>query len=122
MAEVIGDDLGSFITNSKNEGSIPPDFPVPYAHTPSFVGSHITGYDNMMKGILSNLTEGKKAETSNGKINFIPGFETYMGNLRELKSLTSLMGVDTTILGDNELYLDSPATGEFPDVPGRHTA
>ena len=118
MAEVIGDDLGAFITNSKNEGSIPAEFPVPYAHTPSFVGSHITGYDNMMKGILSNLTEGKKAETTNGKINFIPGFETYMGNLRELKHLTAAMGVDTTILGDNELYLDSPATGEFQMYQG----
>ena len=121
MAEVIGDDLGAFITNSKNEGSIPLDFPVPYAHTPSFVGSHITGYDNMMKGILSNLTEGKKADTTNGKINFIPGFETYMGNLRELKHLTAALGVNTTILGDNEDYLDSPNDGEYKMYQGGTT-
>jgi nitrogenase molybdenum-iron protein beta chain len=49
MAEVIGDDLGAFITTARNEGVIPHNFPVPYAHTPSFVGSHITGYDNMLK-------------------------------------------------------------------------
>jgi nitrogenase molybdenum-iron protein beta chain len=121
MAEVIGDDLGAFITNSKNEGSVPKDFPVPYAHTPSFVGSHITGYDNMMKGILSNLTEGKKAATTNGKINFIPGFETYMGNLRELKHLTAALGVNTTILGDNEDYLDSPNDGEYKMYQGGTT-
>ena len=48
MAEVIGDDLGSFIGNAKNEGGIPETLPVPFAHTPSFVGSHITGYDNMI--------------------------------------------------------------------------
>ncbi|HBY76459.1 MAG TPA: nitrogenase molybdenum-iron protein subunit beta, partial [Cyanobacteria bacterium UBA11148] len=100
MAEVIGDDLGAFITNAKNQGSVPQEFPVPFAHTPSFVGSHITGYDNMMKGILLNLTEGKKKETTNGKINFIPGFETYVGNLRELKRLTSWLGVKATVLGD----------------------
>jgi nitrogenase molybdenum-iron protein beta chain len=118
MAEVIGDDLSAFIGNAKAEDAIPKDFPVPFAHTPSFVGSHITGYDNMLKGILSNLTEGKKSETVKGKVNLIPGFETYMGNLRELKSLISLLGVDATILADNELYLDSPNTGEFKMYQG----
>lgn len=118
MAEVIGDDLGSFIGNAKNEGAVPQDFPVPAAHTPSFVGSHITGYDNMLKSILSNLTEGKKTETVKGKVNFIPGFETYMGNLRELKNLISLLGVDATVLADNEMYLDSPNNGEFQMYQG----
>lgn len=113
MAEVIGDDLGAFITTSKNQGSVPADFPVPFAHTPSFVGSHITGYDNMMKGILTTLTAGKKKETTNGTINFIPGFETYIGNFRELKSLTKALGVNATILADNEDYLDSPNDGTY---------
>jgi nitrogenase molybdenum-iron protein beta chain len=113
MAEVIGDDLGSFITTSKNQGSVPAEFPVPFAHTPSFVGSHITGYDNMMKAVLNTLTAGKKKETTNGTINFIPGFETYMGNFRELKSLTKALGVNATILADNEDYLDSPNDGQY---------
>ena len=47
MAEVIGDDLDAFIKTAKQKGSIPEEFRVPFAHTPSFVGSHITGYDNM---------------------------------------------------------------------------
>ncbi|MCS6813145.1 MAG: nitrogenase molybdenum-iron protein subunit beta [Cyanobacteria bacterium] len=118
MAEVIGDDLQAFIKASKDEGSVPQDFPVPYAHTPSFVGSHITGYDNMMKGILVNLTEGKKQETTNGRINFIPGFETYIGNLREIKRIANLMGIDYTLLADNSEYLDSPNTGEYNMYPG----
>lgn len=118
MAEVIGDDLGAFITNAKNAGSIPKDFPVPFAHTPSFVGSHITGYDNMMKGILSYLSEGKKKEQTNGKINFIPGFDTYVGNNRELKRMLGLMGVDYTILSDSSDYFDSPNNGEYQMYPG----
>ncbi|MBN8562855.1 MAG: nitrogenase molybdenum-iron protein subunit beta [Leptolyngbya sp. UWPOB_LEPTO1] len=118
MAEVIGDDLQAFIKTSKERGSVPEEFPVPYAHTPSFVGSHITGYDNMMKGILTTLTEGKKAETTNGKINFIPGFETYVGNLREVKRLAEVMGVDYTLLADNSDYLDSPNNGEYNMYPG----
>lgn len=118
MAEVIGDDLNGFIGNAKNAGSVPQDYPVPYAHTPSFVGSHILGYDNMMKGILSCLTEGKKQETTNGKLNFIPGFETYTGNLRELKRILGVFGIDYTLLADNSEYLDSPNTGDYVMYPG----
>ena len=57
MAEVIGDDLNSFIANAKEKGLIPEDFPIPFAHTPSFVGSHITGYANQMVAILRYMTE-----------------------------------------------------------------
>ena len=121
MAEVIGDDLGSFITNSKNEGAVPQDFPVPFAHTPSFVGSHITGYDNMLKGILIALTDGKKTETDNGKINFIPGFDPYIGNIRDLKDILSSMDVPSTILADNAESFDSPNLGEFKMYNGGTT-
>ncbi len=118
MAEVIGDDLGAFITNAKNAGAVPKELPVPFAHTPSFVGSHITGYDNMMKGILSNLTDGKKKSKSNGKLNVIPGFDTYTENNREIKRMLGLMGIDYTILSDNSDYLDSPNNGQFDMYPG----
>ncbi len=116
MAEVIGDDLGAFIKQAKEKGKIPPELPVPFAHTPSFVGSHITGYDNMMKGILAYLT-GRKA-APNGKINIIPGFDTYTGNIREIKRLLDLMGVKYTVLADISDVLDSPNVGEYVMYPG----
>jgi len=56
MAEVIGDDLNAFIGNSKKEGHIPQEFPTPFAHNPSFVGSHTTGWDNMFEGIQRYFT------------------------------------------------------------------
>ena len=59
MAEVIGDDLNAFIETSKEKGSVPEDFDVPFAHTPAFVGSHVTGYDNAMKGVLEHFWDGK---------------------------------------------------------------
>jgi nitrogenase molybdenum-iron protein beta chain len=121
MAEVIGDDLSAFIKTSKEKGSIPETFPVPFAHTPSFVGSHITGYDNMLKGILTTLTEGKKKETTNGKLNFIPGFDTYINNNRELSRILSLFGIDNTILVDNSSTFDSPNEGEFVMYQGNTT-
>ncbi len=121
MAEVIGDDIGSFITTSKQEGHVPEDLPVPFAHTPSFVGSHITGYDNMLKSILTTLAKDKKAETTNGKFNFNLGFDPYIGNVRELKRILGLFGIDYTILSDNSDAFDSPNTGEFKMYNGLTT-
>ncbi len=113
MAEVIGDDLHGFIQNARAKGSVPEDFDVPYAHTPAFVGSHITGYDNALKGIVSHFWEGKE-RTPNTKINFIGGFDGYtVGNLREVKRMFDLMGVEYTILADNSDVWDTPADGEF---------
>jgi nitrogenase molybdenum-iron protein beta chain len=113
MAEVIGDDLDSFIKAAKQKGSVPETFDVPFAHTPSFVGSHVTGYDNMMKGILTHFWEGGQRK-ENGKLNFIGGFDGYtVGNLREIKRLLGLMGVDYTVLGDGSDVWDTPTDGEY---------
>ncbi|MBZ0090843.1 MAG: nitrogenase molybdenum-iron protein subunit beta [Burkholderiales bacterium] len=121
MAEVIGDDLNGFISTAREKGSVPADFDVPYAHTPAFVGSHVTGYDNALKGIVSHFWEGKE-RTPNEKINFIGGFDGYtVGNLREIKRIFALMGVDATILADNSDVLDTPADGEFRMYDGGTT-
>ena len=121
MAEVIGDDLNGFIQNAKAKGSVPEDFDVPYAHTPAFVGSHVTGYDNTLKGILTHFWDGKE-RVANGKINFIGGFDGYtVGNLREVKRVFDMMGVEYTILADNSEVWDTPADGEFRMYDGGTT-
>lgn len=113
MAEVIGDDLNAFIATAKEKESIPADFDVPFAHTPAFVGSHVTGYDNMLKGILEHFWKGKEAKP-NGSLNIIPGFDGFaVGNNRELKRVLDLMGVDYTILSDVSDQFDTPSDGEF---------
>jgi nitrogenase molybdenum-iron protein beta chain len=120
MAEVIGDDLNAFIKTSKEKGSVPAEFDVPFAHTPAFVGSHITGYDNVMKGMIEHFWGGKsgtvaKAERQpNNSINFFGGFDGYtVGNLREIKRIFDTMGVDYTIIGDQSDVWDTPTDGEF---------
>ncbi|ABK43711.1 Mo-nitrogenase MoFe protein subunit NifK [Magnetococcus marinus MC-1] len=116
MAEVIGDDLHSFITNAKVKGHVPQDLPVPSAHTPSFVGSHTTGWDGMLEGIIRYFTLDKHESAvvgSNGKINLVPGFETYLGNYRILKRYMEEMDVPYTLLSDPSEVLDTPADGEY---------
>ncbi|MCM2680433.1 nitrogenase molybdenum-iron protein subunit beta [Echinimonas agarilytica] len=116
MAEVIGDDLNAFIGNAKAEGYIPKDFPTPFAHTPSFVGSHTTGWDNMFEGFARYFTlkeMDNKEVGSNGKINLVPGFETYLGNYRVIHRMMQEMGVEYSLLSDPSEVLDTPADGEY---------
>ncbi len=116
MAEVIGDDLNAFIGNAKKAGHIPPEFPTPFAHTPSFVGSHTTGWDNMFEGIQRYFTLNEmddKVVGSNGKLNLVPGFETYLGNYRVLHRMMREMGVGYSLLCDPSEVLDTPADGEY---------
>jgi nitrogenase molybdenum-iron protein beta chain len=124
MAEVIGDDLNAFIRNTKKAGNIPEDYPVPFAHTPSFVGSHVTGWDNMFEGIIRYFTLNimdDKTPGKNGKINIVPGFETYLGNYRVMHRMMKEMGVDYTMLSDPTEVLDTPADGQFRMYAGGTT-
>ncbi|WP_019908854.1 nitrogenase molybdenum-iron protein subunit beta [Paenibacillus sp. HW567] len=120
MAEVIGDDLSSFIGNARIKGAITEEFPVAFCNTPSFVGSHITGYDSMLKGILSYLYERSGAQANPGsgagsgeKLNIMLGFEPYTGNFAEIRKILAAFDTKYTILGDHSGNYDSPATGEY---------
>jgi nitrogenase molybdenum-iron protein beta chain len=124
MAEVIGDDLNAFIGNARKAGHIPEEFPVPFAHTPSFVGSHTTGWDNMFEGFQRFFTLNAMADKvvgSNGKINIVPGFETYLGNFRVMHRMMKEMGVEYSLLSDPTEVLDTPADGEYRMYDGGTT-
>ncbi|MBI5576749.1 MAG: nitrogenase molybdenum-iron protein subunit beta [Deltaproteobacteria bacterium] len=119
MPEIIGDDLTAFIRNARQKGHIPQDFPVAYANTPSFNGSHIHGYDAMLLSILQNLTAGKAVEgRCTGKINFIAGFDANTGNYREYKRIFQAMGIPCAFLADISETFDSPLDGTYRLYPG----
>ncbi|CAM4217349.1 nitrogenase molybdenum-iron protein subunit beta [Vibrio agarivorans] len=124
MAEVIGDDLNAFIGNAKDKGFIPKDVPTPFAHTPSFVGSHLNGWDAMLEGVLRHFTLANKDEHKPGsvnKLNIVPGFETYLGNYRVIKRMLTQMGVEFSMLSDPSEVLDTPADGEYRMYAGGTT-
>ncbi|MFS2225152.1 nitrogenase molybdenum-iron protein subunit beta [Pantoea sp. B65] len=116
MAEVIGDDLQAFIANAKKDGFVAADMPIPYAHTPSFIGSHITGWDNMFEGFARTFTakeQGAYQPGSVASINLVAGFETYLGNFRVLKRMMEQMAVPYSLLSDPSEVLDTPADGHY---------
>lgn len=54
-SETIGDDVSSFMEEIKEEEFFDPNVRVVIASTPSYVGSHITGYDNAVKAIVQSF-------------------------------------------------------------------
>jgi len=118
MAEVIGDDIGAYLGNTKEQGAIPQDFPVALANTPSFKGSHITGYDTMLKGLIDCLATPRQADKINDRLYVVPGFDTYTANLREYKRLLKAMDAPYTLLPDYSDVVDAPNTGTYELYPG----
>ncbi|WP_341674826.1 nitrogenase molybdenum-iron protein subunit beta [Niveibacterium sp. SC-1] len=128
MAEVIGDDLNAFIKTAKEKGSVPSEFDVPFAHTPAFVGSHITGYDNALLGVLKHFWDGKADTTAklervaDESINFIGGFDGFVvGNMKEIKRILDLFEVDYNVLCDPSGSWNTPTDGEFRMYEGGTT-
>jgi nitrogenase molybdenum-iron protein beta chain len=105
--EVIGDDVDG-VVRKLNEGLLQEKYAgrevhlIPI-HTPSFVGSMVTGYDLAVKDIVSYFA--KKGEL-NGKINLITGWAN-PGDVTALKHLLSEMQIDATVLFEIENF-DSP--------------
>lgn len=110
LSETIGDDIRTYITQME----IPEGKYIVYAHTPSYVGSHITGFSNMTSGFIDCLSQATGQR--NGKACIIPGFVN-PGDMREIKRIARLMGVPFTMLPDTSGVLDAPMTGKFEMFP-----
>ena len=79
----------------------------------------------MFEGILRYFTLNTmedKVVGSNGKINIVPGFETYLGNYRVIQRMLKEMGVDYTMLCDPDRGAGHPGRRRVPHVRRRHHA
>ncbi|MCB2307184.1 nitrogenase molybdenum-iron protein subunit beta [Clostridium estertheticum] len=112
LSETIGDDCKTMIFQA--EGDIPEGKYVIHASTPSYVGSHITGFSSMVKAFVTYLSVNSGKE--NGKVNLLPGFVD-PGDMRELKRILSVMGIDNILFPDTSGVLDAPMTGSFEMYP-----
>lgn len=110
LSETIGDDLPTYI----REMEIPEGKMVIHANTPSYVGSHITGFSNMVKGMVEYLS--KNTGEKNGKFNVIPGFVS-PADMKEMKRIFKLMDIPYNMFPDTSGVLDAPNTGKFEMYP-----
>ncbi|WP_413736286.1 Fe-only nitrogenase subunit beta [Sodalis sp. RH21] len=105
--EVIGDDVDG-VVRKLNDELLPQKFPgrevhlIPI-HTPSFVGSMVSGYDVAVRDFVKYFA--KKSEP-NGKLNVVTGWVN-PGDVTALKHLLAAMQIDATVLFEIENF-DSP--------------
>ncbi len=114
LSETIGDDMNQIIGKAKDEGKVPAGKHVIYANTPSYIGSHVTGFSNMVLGMVRGFS-AKSGEKTN-KLNIIPGW-VEPADMREIKRLVKMMGIDSIMFPDTSGVLDAPQTGHYEFYP-----
>lgn len=119
LSEVIGDDIPMIIKKSKEDGSIPDGKTVIHTNTPSFQGSHVTGFANQCEAFVKYLAES--TDEAKNVVNLFPGW-VEPADMRELKRLASLVGVEFIMTPDTSDVLDSAMDGTYEMYPDGGTS
>ncbi len=114
LSETIGDDLHQIVKKASDDGKVPEGKHVIQAATPSYVGSHVTGYSNMLTAIVKYFAV--KTDEVKRQINILSGW-VEPADMRELKRIAGLMGIKSVLVPDTSDVLDTPMTGKFEMYP-----
>ncbi len=114
LSETIGDDMPQIINKAIAEGKVPAGKRVIHASTPSFKGSHVTGYSNMVTSLVQYFSEssGKKIK----QLNLIPSF-IEPSDMSEIKHIATEMGVKFVMFPDTSDVVNGPMDGKFRMYP-----
>ena len=127
MVEMIGDDVQSVAQEFRDEGK-----PVLAVNTPSFQGNSYHGYELLFSALAREIVQ--KATVRNPKkvnvLGLVPGEDVfYKGNLREIKRVLALLGLEVnTFVGESETLDDFKSAGDaalnivLSDIHGVRTA
>ncbi|MFH0974235.1 MAG: nitrogenase component 1 [Spirochaetota bacterium] len=113
LSEVIGDDIGQIIKTAAAEGKIPKGKRVIHANTPSFKGSHITGFASMTQAFVHYMSEKGPRENH---INIIPGF-IEPSDMSEMRRIAEKMGINIIMFPDTSGIMNGPHDGRFRMFP-----
>ncbi|GCC10464.1 nitrogenase molybdenum-iron protein beta chain [archaeon] len=112
LSETIGDDITG-IVDEFVEGHPDVDIPIITVNTPSYIGTHITGFDNFLKTVAMDFPVKDKP---NGKVNIMPGWVN-PGDIREIEAMTRKMGIEGIFLTDYSDTLDGGIYRPKPQFP-----
>ncbi len=114
LSETIGDDVNQIAIKAVKDGKVPDGKHVIHASTPSYVGSHVTGFSNMTKAMAMYFS--KSTGTPNGKFNIIPGY-VEPSDMAEIKRLVKEMDINPILFPDTSNVLNGPMTGKYKMYP-----
>lgn len=110
LSETIGDDIPNILRTSE----IPEGKTVIHINTPSYQGSHITGFAGMCKAMVSYLSTSEGDQKN--QVNVLPGFVN-PGDMREIRRIVGELGVKMIMFPDTSGVLDAPMTGKYQMYP-----
>lgn len=114
LSETIGDDIPQIASKAMDDGKVPTGKYVIHANTPSYVGSHVTGFSNMTKAMVDYFSQstGHKANV----VNIIPGY-VEPSDMQEIRRIADEMGVHNILFPDTSNVLNGPQTGKYQMFP-----
>jgi nitrogenase molybdenum-iron protein beta chain len=114
LSEVIGDDMVQIIKKAYEDKKIPEGKIVIHANTPSFTGSHVTGYANMASAMVKYFA--KKTGRKNGRTTLIPTF-IEPSDMSEIKHIAGELGIKYIMYPDTSDVVNGPMDGKFHMYP-----
>jgi len=114
LSETIGDDIPQIARKAEAEGKIPSGKYVIHANTPSYVGTHVTGFATMTKAMVDYFAESTGSRIE--QINIVPGYVEPC-DMEEIKRIASAMGIRTVMFPDTSGVLNRPQTGKYEMFP-----
>ena len=116
LSETIGDDLPQIFEKAIDEGKVPQGRHLIHCNTPSYVGSHVSGFASMTKAMVDYFAEPGPRPRQPDRINLIPGW-VEPADMREMKRIVDLMGLTCVCFPDTDGVLDAPQTGKHAMYP-----
>jgi len=110
LSETIGDDIPNII----KQAEIPEGKVVIHVNTPSYQGSHITGFAGMCRAMVSYLSRSDGFQKD--QVNVLPGFVN-PGDMREIRRIVNEIGVKLIMFPDTSGVLDTPLTSRYQMYP-----
>jgi nitrogenase molybdenum-iron protein beta chain len=114
LSETIGDDIPQIARKAEADGKIPSGKYVIHVNTPSYVGTHVTGFANMTKAMVDYFAQSTGTKTN--RINIVPGY-VEPSDMEEIKRIAEMMGVPIVLFPDTSNVLNRPQTGKYEMFP-----
>jgi len=111
LSETIGEDMVRMVESYVRDSNLKDVDIIPIS-TPSYSGTHTEGYWAATKGIIAHYAG---AVEKHSKVNvIIPHIST--ADIREIKRILGLMGIDYTLIPDYSMTLDRPASRQYSKI------
>jgi nitrogenase molybdenum-iron protein NifN len=111
LAETIGEDLKARVREAAQD--VPEAPPMVSVATPSYRGTHVTGFQDAVRALFEQLAEGG---ARNHRVAILPGFVSPT-DLRTIKQLIAACSLDADVFPDYSDSLDGGTWDSYQAVP-----